>query len=85
MIRKLRRSKEHFKFVTSQNIPYWFPTDNGREFKDDILEKFSESKGIARIYGVPYNSEHQGAVELSNRIVQNFLTLAKVHQKDRFN
>ena len=43
------------KCVTTHNIPDWLQTDNGREFKNDILEKFCESKGIAKIYGVPYN------------------------------
>ena len=73
------------KCVTTHNIPYWLQTDNGREFKNDILEKFCESKGIAWIYGVPYNPQHQGAVEAFNKTVQNFLTSAKDHQKDRYN
>ena len=45
------------KYVTSHNISDCFLTDNGRESTNDILEKFCESKGIARIYGVPYNPE----------------------------
>ena len=73
------------KCVTTHNIPDWLQTDNGREFKNNILEKICESKGIARIYGVPYNPQHQGAVEAFNRTVQNFLTSAKDHQKDRYN
>ena len=55
------------------------------ESSKKILEKFCESKGIARIYGVPYNPQHQGSVEAFNRTVQNFLTSAKDHQKDRYN
>ena len=73
------------KCVTTHNIPDWLQTDNGREFKKNILEKFCESKGIARIYRVSYNPQHQGAVEAFNRTVQNFLTSAKDHQKDRYN
>ena len=67
------------------NIPDWFQTDNGREFKNDILEEICESKGIARIYGEHYNPQHQGAVEAFNRTVQNFLTSAKDRQKNRYN
>ena len=73
------------KWVTTNNILDWLQTDNGREFKNDILEKFCESKGIDRIYGVPYNPQHQGAVEAFNNTVQNFLTPTKDHQKDRYN
>ena len=57
------------KCVTTHNIPDWIQTDNGREFKNDILEKFCESKCIARIYGVLYNPQHQGAVKAFNRTV----------------
>ena len=41
------------------------------ERSSNILQKFGESKGIARIYRVPYNHQHQGVVEVFNRIVQN--------------
>ena len=37
------------------------------------------------MYGVPYNPQHQGAVEAFNRTVQDFLTLARDHQGDSYN
>ena len=37
------------------------------------------------MYGVPYNLQHQGAVEAFNRTVQDLLTLARDHQGDRYN
>ena len=40
---------------------------------------------MQQIYGVPYNPQHQGAVEAFNRIVQDFLTLAKNQQMDSYN
>ena len=36
---------------------------------NNVLESFSESKGIARTYGVPYSPQHQVAEEASNRTV----------------
>ena len=44
--------------------------------------KLCKSKRIARIYGVPYNPQHQGVVKVFNRIVQNFLNLSKRQQKE---
>ena len=31
------------------------------------------------------NSQHQGAVEVFNRNAQDFLTMAKVHQREKYN
>ena len=45
--------------------------------------KNCESKRIARIYEVHYNPHHQGAVKVSNRNVQNFLTSVKDHKKKK--
>ena len=33
----------------------------------------------------PYNPQHQGAVEAFNRTVQDFLTMAKDHQREKYN
>ena len=37
------------------------------------------------MYGVPYNPQHQGAVEAFNRTAQDFLALARDHQEDSYN
>ena len=66
---KLRRSNSQKNCVITHNIPEWHQTDKWRESKNNLLEYFSESKGIAKIYGVPYNPQHQGAEEVSNRTV----------------
>ena len=55
------------------------------ESSQTIFLKNCQSKGIVWIHGVPYNPQHQGAVEALNRTVQNFLTSAKDHKKDRYN
>ena len=46
------------KSVITHNIPEWHQTDKWRESKNNVHENFCESKGIARIYGVPYNLQH---------------------------
>ena len=53
--------------------------------QNNVIEKLCESKGIAKIYGIHYNSHHQEAAETFNRTVQNFMTSSKDHQKDRYN
>ena len=57
------------KFVITHNIPEWHQTDKWRESKNIVLENICEFKAIARIYGVPYDPQHQVSEEVSNRIV----------------
>ena len=49
-------------------------------FKNNFLDRFCESKRIAKIYGAYYNPRHQGAVEAFNKTVQILFNLAKDHQ-----
>ena len=44
--------------------------------------KLNGSKGIARIFGVPYNSQHLGAVKVSNRTVS---LLQQKTTKEKYN
>ena len=37
------------------------------------------------MYRVPYNPQHQGAVDAFSRTVQDFLTLVKDQQMDSYN
>ena len=46
----------------------------------NILKNY-ESKGIARIYDVLYNPQHQGAVKVFNRTVQLFLPQQKTTKR----
>ena len=50
--------------------------------KATFFEKFSESKGNARIYGIPYNLWDQGSSGAFNLIVQHIFTSGENHQKD---
>ena len=73
------------KWITTHNTPMILQTDNGAEFKNKIISQFCSERNVQQIYGVPYNPQHQGAVEAFNRTVQDFLTLAKDQQMDSYN
>ena len=72
------------RFFT-HNVPLSLQTDNGTEFKNSVLTEFCKQKKIKQIFGTPYNPQHQGAVEVFNRTVKDFLTVAKDHQRDKYN
>jgi len=50
-------------------------TDNGTEFKNDTLMKWSEDRGVKLIYGKPYHSTSQGTIERFHKTLKH--TLAK--------
>ena len=37
--------------------------DNGEEFRNKVMENYLKENNIDHIIEVPYNSQHQGAVE----------------------
>ena len=45
-----------------------------KRVQKQFSRNYCELKGIAGIYGVPHNSQHQGAVKVFNRTVRNLLT-----------
>ena len=73
------------RWIRTHYIPTKLQTDNETEFKNKTMNQFWQENYIQQVYGVPYNPQHQGAVESFNRIVQDFLTLARDHQGDSYN
>ena len=65
-------------------MPGMIQSDNGGEFNNDLIKDFLKHQGIEYVRGSPYHAQSQGAVEGSNRTVQNFLYLAKDMHKDEF-
>ena len=53
--------------------------------KFSVLTEFCKQKNIKQIFGTPYNPQHQGVVEAFNRTVQDFLTMVKDHQREKYN
>ena len=73
------------KWITTHNAPMILQTNNRAKFKNKKINQFCFERNVQRIYGVPYNPQHQGAVEAFNRTVQDFLTHAKDQQIDSYN
>ena len=56
-------------------------TDNGAEFKNNLIKSYWEGKGIYFVNETPGHPQSQGAIEAFNKTVQNFLILAKDAQR----
>ena len=56
-------------------------SDNGGEFNNDLMKDFLLHQVIKYVRCSPYHPQSQGAVEVFNRTVQNFLYLAKMFIK----
>ena len=70
-----------FKNITSHKILIYFRLITVENSKTIFLKKFWKLKDIARINGVPYNPQHQGAIEALNRIVQNLVNSSKTTKR----
>jgi transposase InsO family protein len=74
---KVLRSKESgkvLKFVKSvyDEIPFRkLITDNGKEFSNKEMEKWTKSKGILHKHSVPYYHQSNGRIERVNRTIRN--------------
>ena len=71
--------------IRTHYIPTILQTDNGADFKNKTMKQFCQENNIQQVYVVPYNPQHQGAIEAFNRTVQEFLTLVRDHQGDSYN
>ena len=58
-------------------FPKLFHTDNGGEFRNELMKKICKEKCIRQIHGAPYHSQSQGLVERFNRSVQDQLLVYK--------
>ena len=59
-------------------------SDNGGELNNDLMKDFLKHQGIENVSSSPYHPQSQGAIEGFNRIMQNFLYLAKDIHGDEF-
>ena len=72
------------KCITTHNAKTTLQTDNGTEFKNNIMNHLWLERNIQHIFGTPYYPQHQGAVEPFNKPVQDILTITKDYQKDNY-
>ena len=54
-------------------FPEELGSDNGKEFKNKILEKYLKEKNIKFVHGLPYNPHSQGVVERFHKTVKDHL------------
>ena len=55
-------------------FPQTLHTDNGKEFKNKIMQEFCQKHGIKQVHGAPRMPRTQGLVERNNRTVKENLT-----------
>ena len=59
--------------------------DNGKEFKNNLLETYLKNKNIKLIHGLPYNPHSQGVVERFHKTIKDYLYSMYCEDKDNFN
>ena len=73
--RNSKTTKDSFeKIFSCIKEPLILHTDNGREFKNKLLKKFCDEKGIKQVFGRPRCPWIQGQVERLNRTIKNSLS-----------
>ena len=68
VLAKLQELFWHFGF------PQTLHTDNGKEFKNKLIQEFCQKHGIKQVHGAPRKPQTQGLVERNNRTVKENLT-----------
>ena len=65
------------EIFTIMGVPKILQSDNGREFKNSILDQYLSKINVRHIFGSPYHPQSQGSVEAYNRTIQDFFVSAK--------
>ena len=55
-------------------FPKTLHTDNGKEFKNNLMQEFCQEHDIQKVHGAPRKPQTQGLVERNNRTVKENLT-----------
>ena len=84
-----KEAKTILKFLKNalecNGFPNELGSDNGREFRNDIIENYLKSKNINFIHGIPYNPHSQGVVERFHKTVKDALYCLYSDDPDNFN
>ena len=65
---------KNLKFALDCNgFPNEIGSDNGKEFRNELIEKYLKSKNINYIHGMPYNPHSQGVVERFHKTIKDGL------------
>ena len=60
-------------------------SDNGREFKNKLIENYLNEKNIDYIHGMPYNPHSQGVVERFHKTINDLLYAKYLDNENNFN
>ena len=64
-------------------FPHTLHTDNGKEFKNNLMKEFCAKHKIKQVHGAPRTPQTQGLVERNNRTVkENLLNILKENKAD---
>ena len=84
-----KEAKTILKFLKNalecNGFPNELGSDNGREFRNDIIENYLKLKNINFIHGIPYNPHSQGVVERFHKTVKDALYCLYSDDPDNFN
>ena len=84
-----KEAKTILKFLKNalecNGFPNELGSDNGREFRNDIIENYLKSKNINFIHGIPYNPHSQGVMERFHKTVKDLVYNLYSDKKDSFN
>ena len=66
-------------------IPKILQTDNGGEFKNNIIENFCNENNIKLIHSSPYHPQTNGSVEATHKEIQKYICMEYLKNKKKFN
>ena len=76
----------HIKdFIENYGKPNYLVTDNGTEFKNNLLSEYCKENEIKFIHGLPYRPHSQGVVERLHRVIKRGLNSYKLKLKKAYN
>lgn len=88
----LLNTKESFEiftfiknFIKTHDFPKYLISGNGKEFNNDLLNKFCLENNISFLHGLPYQSHSQGVVERVHQVIKKGLLCHKEDLKSKFN
>ena len=71
-------------FIEIYGKPKSLGSDNGREFKNKLIEDYLKNNNIKFVHGFPYKPNSQGVVEIVHKTIKTGLILRKLNNTKNF-
>ena len=71
------------KYLPVHMCPRYILSDNGTEFKNNLMDQVLKQLGVEQIFSAPYHPQSNGKLEVFHKYLK--LTLKKLHKKDPSN